>query len=74
MEQIGLEIDGPQLDLLDCKFEHECLRCELFVLAAVDGGDIEFWRPRSAWIWSLGSCRAWKSAKSFSTWRRRRPS
>ena len=40
MEQIGLEIEGPQFDLRECKFEPERLRVEQFVLVPVHGDDI----------------------------------
>ena len=41
VEQIGLDVDGPQFDLLQSKFEPERLRVELFVPVLVHGGDIE---------------------------------
>ena len=40
MEQIGLEIESPQFDLLDSKFEPERLRVEQFVLISVHSSDI----------------------------------
>ena len=42
MEQIGLELDGAQFDLLECKFEPERFRVEQFVLVAVHGDDVGF--------------------------------
>jgi hypothetical protein len=37
IEQIGLEIEGPQFDLLDRNFEPESLRIERFLPAQLFG-------------------------------------
>ena len=42
MEQIGFEIQGPHLDLLDRKFEPENLGIELCLPTTADRVDIEF--------------------------------
>ena len=64
VEQIGLKIQRPQFDLLDRKFEPE-----------------RSLSNHSCWSWctalifsGAGVARAWGAARSFSAWRRSRPS